>query len=262
LRTGTGDDVLIGGFIINGGPKRVVVRGLGPALINRGNPALTPPNLLPDPTLGLLNDRGERIAFNDNFTDLPYSSPERVAIESSHLVPPYPDLLCPDSVITAVLPGGQYTAIVRGKDGTAGNCLVEIYNVDTDYTPGLLNISTRGPVGTGDDVMIAGFIIQGDRERRVIIRALGPSLAGSGVTNALADPTLEIHDANEQIAQNDEWKSDQEVDIRAAGFAPADDHEASVILSLWPGSYTAIVRGKNGAVGNALVEVYALPDSP
>ncbi|HZE56916.1 MAG TPA: DUF3466 family protein [Chthoniobacterales bacterium] len=259
LRTGTGDDVLIGGFIISGGPKRVVVRALGPALKNLGNPAASPPNLLPDPTLELLNERGERIAFNDNFTDLPYFSPDRVAIESSRLVPPYPDLLCPDSVITALLPEGHYTAIVRGKDGTAGNCLVEIYNVDTDYTPGLLNISTRGPVGNGDDVMIAGFIIRGDRERRVLIRGVGPSLAEFGVANPLQDPTLEIHDQNGQIAQNDAWRSDQETEIVASGLAPKDNREAAVILSLWPGAYTAILRGKDNSTGNGLVEVYALP---
>jgi hypothetical protein len=260
LRTGTGDDALIGGFIIRGGPKRVVVRALGPALINRGNPAASPPNLLADPTLELLNERGERIAFNDNFTDLPYFSPDRLAIESTGLVPPYPDLLCPDSVISAVLPEGNYTAIVRGKGGTAGNCLVEVYNVDTDYTAGLLNISTRGPVGNGDDVMIAGFIIRGNRERRVLIRGVGPSLAEFGVANSLQDPTLEIYDQNGQIAQNDAWRSDQETEIAASGLAPKDNHEAAVILSLWPGTYTAILRGKDNNTGNGLVEVYALPD--
>ena len=260
LRTGNGDDALIGGFIIRGGVKRVVVRALGPALINRGNPAATPPNLLPDPTLELLNERGERIAFNDNFTDLPYFSPERTAIEGSGLRPPYPDLLCPDSTVTALLPEGSYTAIVRGKDGTSGNCLVEIYNVDTDYTPGLLNISTRGPVGSGDDVMIAGFIIRGDRQRRVLIRGVGPSLAQFGVANSLQDPTLEIHDQNGQIAQNDGWRSDQETEITASGLGPTDNREAAVLLSLWPGNYTAILRGKDNSTGNALVEVYALPE--
>jgi hypothetical protein len=260
LRTGNGDDALIAGFIIRGGVKRVVVRALGPALINRGNPAASPPNLLPDPTLELLNERGERIAFNDNFTDLPYFSPDRNAITGAGLAPSYPDLVCPDSTITALLPEGSYTAIVRGKDGAAGNCLVEVYNVDTDYTPGLLNISTRGPVGNGDDVMIAGFIIRGDRQRRVLIRGVGPSLADFGVANSLQDPTLEIHDQNGQIAQNDGWRSDQETEIVASGLAPKDNREAAVMLSLWPGNYTAILRGKDNSTGNALVEVYALPE--
>jgi hypothetical protein len=162
-------------------------------------------------------------------------------------------------VIAVTLPEGSYTAVVRGKDGTSGNCKVEVYNVDTDYSPGLLNISTRGPVGSGDDVMIAGFVIQGDRERRVLVRGLGPSLAASGVANPLSDPVLEIHDQNGQIAANDDWRSDQETEIAAAGFAPGDDRDAAVILSLWPGSYTAIVRGKGNTTGNALVEVFTLP---
>jgi probable HAF family extracellular repeat protein len=258
LRTGIGDDVLIGGFIIRGGPKRLVLRALGPGLRNLGNPSASLPNLLPDPTLELFNGSGQRIAFNDNFSDLPYS-PDQNEIASYELAPPYGGPTR-DSVIAMTLGEGNYTAVVRGKDGSSGNCLVEVYNVDTDYTPGLVNISTRGPVGTGDDVMIAGFIIRGDRERRVLIRGIGPSLADSGVANPLMDPTLEVHDENGQIAENDSWRSDQETEISASGLAPKDDREASVILSLWPGSYTAIVRGKGDTSGNALVEVYQLPE--
>ena len=259
LRTGIGDDVLIGGFIIRGGPKRVILRALGPGLKNLGNPSASLPNLLPDPTLELFNGSGQRIAFNDNFTDLPYF-PDQNEIGSYGLMPPYGGQVTRDSVIAMTLGEGNYTAVVRGKDGSSGNCLVEVYNIDTDYTPGLVNISTRGPVGTGDDVMIAGFIIRGDRERRVLIRGIGPSLAGSGVANPLMDPTLEIHDQNGRIAENDSWRSDQETEIIASGLSPKDDREASVILSLWPGSYTAIVRGKGNTSGNALVEVYQLPE--
>lgn len=255
LRTGAGDDVLIGGFVIRGGPKRVIVRALGPALSYLGYKL---PNILSDPTLELFDEHGQRIAFNDNYTDLPYF-PDRNEILGYGLTPGYGGSLCFDSVIAATLSEGNYTAVVRGKNGGAGNCLVELYNVDTDYSPAVVNISTRGPVGTGDDVMIAGFIIRGDRERRVLIRGIGPSLAGSNVPNPLMDPMLEIHDLNGQIAVNDDWRSDQETEIRAAGFAPGDEREAAVILSLWPGNYTAIVRGKGNTSGNALVEVYALP---
>lgn len=256
LRTSTGDDALIAGFVLRGGPKRVILRALGPALRNMGFPNL--PDLLSDPTLELFNDRGERIAFNDNYTDLPYS-PDQSEIASYRLNPPSGGGVTADSVIAATLPEGSYTAVVRGKDGTSGNCLVEVYNVDTDYSPGLLNISTRGPVGTGDNVMIAGIVIRGDRERRILIRGVGPSLAQSGVANPLQDPMLEIHDQDEQIAANDDWRSNQEAEILAAGFAPGDDRDAAMILSLWPGNYTAIVRGKANGTGNALVEVYALP---
>jgi len=260
LRTGVGDDALIAGFILRGGPKKVILRAMGPGLRNLGNPSATLPNLLTDPTLELFNERGERVAFNDNYSDLP-RSPDQHEIESFLLQPPYPPtgVVTRDSVICVTLPEGSYTAVVRGVDGASGNCLVELYNVDTDYSPGVLNISTRGPVGSGDDVMIAGFIIQGDRERRVLVRGLGPSLAASGVANPLSDPMLEIHDQNGQIAANDDWRSDQETEISAAGFAPDNDRDAAVILSLWPGSYTAIVRGKGSATGNALVEVFTLP---
>jgi hypothetical protein len=258
LRTSTGDDALIAGFILRGEAKRVIVRALGPGLRNLGNPDASPPDLLDDPTLELFNDRGERIAYNDNFTDLPYF-PDRNEIGVYGLSPPYAGSVTTDSVIAVTLPEGSYTAVVRGKNGTSGNCLVEVYNVDTDYSPGLLNISTRGPVGSGDNVMIAGFIIQGDRERRILIRGIGPSLAASGVADPLQNPMVEIYDQNGQIAANDDWRSNQETEISASGFAPADDRDAAVILSLWPGNYTAVVRGKEGATGNALVEVYALP---
>ena len=258
LRTGVGDDALIAGFILRGGLKHVILRAMGPGLRNFGNPSASLPNLLADPTLELFNERGERVAFNDNFSDLPYF-PDQNEIGIYGLAPPYGGAVTADSVIAVTLPEGSYTAVVRGKDGTSGNCLVEVYNVDIDYSPALLNISTRGPVGSGDDVMIAGFVIQGNRERRVLVRGLGPSLAAAGVANPLLDPMLEIHDQNGQIAANDDWRSDQETDIAAAGLAPGDDRDAAVILSLWPGSYTAIVRGKANSTGNALVEVFALP---
>lgn len=260
LRTGAGDDALIGGFILRGGPKRLIVRALGPALSQMG---FTLPNILSDPTLELYNGRGERVAFNDNYTDLPLA--ERDEIRNYSLRPAFSgseySQTIFDSVIMAILEEGNYTAVVRGKDGAAGNCLVEVYNVDTDYSPGLVNISTRGPVDTGDNVMIAGFVVRGDREERVLIRGLGPSLAASGVPHPLSDPTLAIYDKNGQIAQNNDWRSVQEQEIIAAGFPLSDGRESAVIASLWPGNYTAIVRGNGDTAGNALVEVYQLPDS-
>lgn len=256
LRTSTGDDALIAGFVLRGGPKRVILRAIGLGLRDMGFPNL--PDLLPDPTLELFNDRGERVAFNDNFTDLPYF-PDRNEIGRYGLTPPSVSSVTGDSVIAATIPEGSYTAVVRGKNGTSGNCLVEVYNVDTDYSPALLNISTRGPVGTGDTVMIGGFVIRGDRQRRVLVRGIGPGLAQAGVANSLQDSMLEIYNQNEQIASNDDWRSSQESEIIAAGFAPGDDRDAAAILTLWPGSYTAIVRGKANGTGNALVEVYVLP---
>jgi hypothetical protein len=203
------------------------------------------------------------VAFNDNYTDHPVA--DRAEIRYYSLNPAFAgseySQTIFDSVIIGILEEGNYTAVVRGKNGAVGNCLVEVYNVDTDYSPGLVNISTRGPVGTGDNVMIAGFVVRGDREKRVLIRGMGPSLAASGVSNPLLDPALEIHGKNGQIAQNNNWRSAQEAEIIAAGFPLTDDRESAVIVPLWPGNYTAIVRGHDNTIGNALVEVYQLPDS-
>lgn len=247
LKAGAGDNVLIGGFILQGGAKRVVVRAMSSTLFNV-------PNRMEDPTLELLDGAGHPIVFNDDFDDLPYSVQSE--IQGHDLDPPFNQR---DSVLIATLEPGNYTAVVRGANGGTGNCLVEVYNVDTDYTEALVNISTRGPVEDGDNVMIGGFIIRGDREQRVIVRAIGPSLAGSGVPDALADTTLEIFDQTGRIAENDDWRSQQEAEIISSGLPPGDDRESAVILSLWPGSYTAVLRGKNDTSGNALVEAYQLP---
>lgn len=253
LKAGTGDNVLIGGFIIQGGAKRVVLRALGPALAYLGYDL---PNLMEDPTLELVDAAGQRVAFNNDYNDLPFA--ERNEIGLLGLNPPFSGSQR-DSALIAILEPGFYTAVVRGNNGGTGNCLVEVYNVDTDYTEALVNISTRGPVEGGDNVMIGGFIIRGDREQRVIVRAIGPSLAGSGVPDALADTTLEIFGPDGQIAVNDDWRSQQEAEIISSGLPPGDDRESAVIVSLWPGNYTAVVRGKNNTSGNALVEAYQLP---
>jgi hypothetical protein len=125
-----------------------------------------------------------------------------------------------------------------------------------------MNISTRVLVGSGDNVAIAGFIVTGGDPKRVIIRAIGPSLRGAGISNALQDPMLELHDrSGAVIASNDNWKDTQEAEIRATGLAPADDRESAIVRTLLPGAYTAIVRGKNGASGIGLIEGYDLDSS-
>ena len=123
----------------------------------------------------------------------------------------------------------------------------------------MANISTRVGVGTGQDVAIAGFIISGDSPKRVIVRALGPTLTGFGVAGALNDPMLDLRDgAGNQIAANDNWKDSQEQAIADSGFAPANDSEAAIASTLAPGNYTAIVSGKSNTTGISLVEVYEL----
>jgi hypothetical protein len=242
----TGDNVLIGGFIITGNAsKTVIVRGIGPSL-----PANIPSRLA-DPALEL-HGPNNLLITNDNWKDT-----QQIDIQNSGLAPGN-DL---DSAIFTTLPPGVYTAILRGKNGTTGIGLVEMYDLDVTSDSKLANISSRGFVQTSDDVMIAGFIFGGGTaSEKVIIRALGPSL--TGIANILVDPTLELHDGNGTLIMSDDnWKDDasQKAQIIATGLAPSNDLESAIVTTLPPGPYTAIVAGKNGGTGVALVEVYHLP---
>ena len=159
------------------------------------------------------------------------------------------------AILTALDPGA-YTAIVRGVGGTTGVGPVEAYDLDSTVDSKLANISTRGLVQTGDNVMIGGFIVTGATPTNTLIRALGPSLP---VMGALADPTLELHDGNGAvIATNDNWKDTQQAAIEATTIPPTNDAESAIVQTLAPGAYTAIVRGKNNTTGVALVEAYQL----
>jgi uncharacterized delta-60 repeat protein len=247
LAVGTNDNVLIGGIIIQGtGQKEVIIRAIGPSLANHG---ITNP--LRDPTLELHDHTGAMIAFNDNWMD----APNRQAIIDSGLAPTN-NL---ESAILTTLALGNYTAIVRGKNNTTGTGLVEVYDLDATNGARLAEISTRGFVQTGNNVMIGGFILNQTGAANVVIRAIGPELTQHGVPSALQDPTLELHNGNGTlIAFDDNWKDSQQAEIAATGLAPTDDRESAIFANLSPGNYTAIVRGKNNTVGNALVEVYIL----
>jgi hypothetical protein len=240
----TGDNVLIGGFIIIGTqPKKVIVRAIGPSLPLAGK--------LADPVLELHGPAGFATLTNDNWR----SDQEAEIIATG--IPPTNDL---ESAIVATLPanGAGYTAIVRGVNNGTGIGLVEAYDLDNTVDSKLANISTRGLVQTGDNVLIAGTIIQGPTTQQVLVRAIGPSLDLPG---KLADPTLELHDGNGAlIAANDNWRSDQEAAIIATGIPPTNDLESAIVETLPANgaSYTAIVRGVNGTTGVALVEIYAL----
>jgi len=260
----TGDDVMIGGFIVQGTePKRVIIRAIGPELIRYGVP-----NPLSNPTLELHDGTGALIASNDNWTTTIIGgiiTRNQVAdIRASGHAPADGR----ESAIIADLPPGNYTAIIRGVDNTIGVALVEAYDLSPDANSILSNISTRSFVQTGDNVMIGGFIVQGSQPKRVIIRAIGPELSAPpfNVPNALADPTLELHDSTGAlIASNDNWEhtiiggiitTSQVRDITNSGHAPSDPRESAIIAELPSGSYTAIVRGVNNTMGVALVEVY------
>jgi hypothetical protein len=245
----TDDQVLIGGFIIDGdAPKRVVLRAIGPSLAAFG---ITNP--LADPFLERHGSDGSLITTNDNWKDT-----DEPGIEATGLQP-LNDL---ESAIVSTLDPGSYTAVVSGKNGGTGVGLVEGYDVDQATNSQLANISTRGFVETGTNVMIGGLILGGGgKDVSVVVRALGPSLTPFGVTGALADPTLELHDANGALIQsNDNWKDTQQTEIEATGFQPTNDMESAIFQTLAPGAYTAIVSGSGGLTGVALVEVYRLSE--
>ena len=251
LDVGTGDKVSIGGIIITpGNAKRVLLRAIGPSLANVG---VTEP--LSDPVLELHAADGSLITSNDNWKD----SLQMMDIEATGLAPTN-DL---ESAILMTLSPGLYTAIVNGQNGGTGVGLVEAYDLDQGASSQLGNLSTRGFVDTGDNVMIGGFILGPDEAQNanVLVRAIGPSLAAFGVTDALADPVLELHDANGAlITSNDNWTdSAQMADIEATGLAPTDNLESAILMTLAPGGYTAVVAGSGGSTGVALVEVYRLP---
>lgn len=244
LSVGTGDNVLIGGFIIVGPePKKVALRAIGPSLRSAGVSGA-----LPDPFLELHNSRGSVIATNDNWKN----GPNQQEIVDLGLAPTN-EL---EATILTTLDPGDYTAIVRGVNATSGVALVEVYDLDASSISLLANISTRGLVKSGDDVMIGGFIVLGPGTARSLVRAIGPSLPLAGT---LSDPTLELHDGNGLVtASNDNWKDTQEAEILATTIPPPDDAESAIVATLTPGAYTAIVRGKDNSAGLALVEVYQL----
>lgn len=238
---GSGDDVLIGGFIITGNDqKRVLVRGLGPTL-----PVI---EHLADPTLELYDSSGARVVRTDNWRDTQENDLRDTTI------PPTNDY---EPAAVRSLSPGAYTVVIAGRGGTTGVGLVELYDLDRTVDSKLANISTRGFVDRGDNVLIGGTIVVGTGSTDVLFRAMGPSLPG--VRNALQDPTLELYDSQGTvIASNDNWRDSQAAEIEASTIPPSDDREAAIRRQLTPGFYTALVRGKDSTTGVGLVEAYQL----
>jgi len=239
---------MIGGFIITGNSlKKVVVRAIGPSLQGMM------PGALSDPVLELRSSDGSLLRRNDNWRD---DASQIAYLETSGLAPAH----TLESAIVALLSPGNYTAAVTGNDGTTGVGLVEVYDISQAVDSKLANISTRGTVASAENVMIGGFILGGSNgNTKVLIRAIGPSLANAGVRQTLADPTLELRDSNGRLLfANDNWKETQQSAIEETGVPPNDSFEAAILADLQPGAYTVIVAGRNGANGTALVEVYNL----
>jgi len=246
----TGNNVLIGGFIVTGAsPKHVILRALGPTL---GQPPFNVPNTLANTRLELYDANNVLISSNDNWALF-----NAAAIIASGFAPPN-NL---ESAILTTLNPGNYTAIVRGASNESGVALVEGYDLDSTATSKLGNVSTRGFVQTSANVMIAGVIVQGPDSENVIIRGLGPTLGQPpfNVPNALADPLIDLHDANGNlIIANNNWGTASNVAaISSSGYAPPNNLEAAILTTLAPGNYTAILSGVNGTSGVGLVEVYA-----
>ena len=242
----TGEAVLVDEFILQGtGTEMLLMRGIGPSLGSVGVP-----DPLRDPTVNLLNTRGRLLDFNDNWMD----NPDKVAIIATGLAPTDPH----ESAIIDTLKPGLYTFVEKGNQHGQGVALPEIFDL-LDGTLQLSAVGTRGFISTGDNVMIAGFILTGNGPASLLIRALGPSLADVGLTGVLPDPVLELHNASgEVIFSNDNWRDTQEQEIIATGLAPVDDFESAMLVMLSPGAYTLVFSGVSGSTGLGFLQTYSL----
>jgi hypothetical protein len=249
MRVQTGDNVAIGGFIITGTvAKHVLLRAVGPTLVQSG---IT--NALPDPVMELHGPGAFATITNDNWRDDPTQEAAIIATG----IAPASNL---EAAIDATLNPGAYTAIVRSTNNNTGVGLVEVYDFSQVATAKLGNISTRAFVSTGGDIVIAGFILGSHSDAdRIVVRGMGPSLTAAGVPNALANPMLELRNANGALlASNNDWQDNpaQAAELTAAGLAPTNNFESGIATTLPAGTYTALLSGVNNGVGVGLVEVY------
>jgi hypothetical protein len=256
LPVGTGDNALFEGFIVDGpagSTKKILVRALGPSLVPLGVA-----DAVQNPTLEIFDNSNTKIASNDNWKTTQVggniTGDQFAEINGSGLKPSN-DL---ESAIIANLPPGMYTAVVRGAGNTVGTGVVDAFDLSTASAARLANVATRGLVQPGDKLMIGAFIIQ-DGPVRVVVRAIGPSLAGFGVMNALPDTTLELKDMSGMtVVSNDDWMTDQKAELEATGLQPTNNLEAAVVRTIAPGQYSALVRGKPEATGTGVVQIYFL----
>ncbi len=240
----TGENVLIGGFIVDGViAKKVAVRAIGPSLANFGVVGA-----MSDPVLQIVDSSGVPVVTNDSW-NVPGEE-----VSAYGLAPTDPR----EAAVVATLEPGSYSAVVSGKGATTGVALFDLYDLDAE-SGRVANISTRSRVESGDNVMIGGFILGGTTGSKVIVRAVGPSLLANGVADALLDPTLELYDSyGSLIASNDDWRTSQEAAIVDTTVPPTDDREAAIVATLAPGAYSGVIRGARGLTGVALFEIFAL----
>ncbi len=253
---GTGDGVLIGGFIVQGSqPATIILRGIGPSLAEGGLAGE-----LTDPMVTVYDSTQRQIASNDDW----FTGKDAATIASFNLDPHNSR----ESALYLTLQPGAYTAVLQSYSDantppSSGVGLIELYDLGTNGGRAG-NISTRSQVLGGDNVLIGGLIVGGEENKTVVVRAIGPSLSGAGIANPLADPILELHNSSGAIVKtNDNWQQGPNFKaIDDAGLAPTNAKESALEATLAPGAYTAVVRGVNGGVGTAVVEVYDLSPAP
>ena len=256
LPVGAADNVLIQGFIVQGpagSTKKIIVRAIGPWLTQFGIA-----DALPNPTLEIYDATNAIVATNDDWRNTEVggliTGDQSAEISGSGLAPAN-NL---ESAIIADLAPGSYTAVVRGAGNTVGTGVVDAYDLSAESPARLVNVATRGLIQPGDKLMIAGFIVQ-NAPMKAVVRAIGPSLSGFGISNALPDTTLQLRDGNGAIVrENDDWQTAQKQELEAVALQPAHDLEAALIETIPPGQYTAQVRGKPESTGIGVVEVYFL----
>jgi CSLREA domain-containing protein len=257
LSVGTGDNLLIEGLIVQGpagSTKKIVVRAIGPSLTSLGVA-----NAIANPILEIFDSNNVKIASNDDWKTTQVggiiTTDQSAEISGSGLAPGN-DL---EAAIIATLAPGNYTAVVRGSGNGGGTAVVDAYDISPNSTAQLANVATRGLVQPGDNLLISGFIVK-SAPVKVVVRAIGPSLAAFGIDNALPDTTLQLRDQNGVVVrENDDWMSDQKTELESLGLQPSNNLEAALVETIPPGQYTAQVRGKPETTGTGVVEVYFLP---
>lgn len=241
---GTGANVLIGGLIISGTEaKTVIIRAKGPSLADVGVP-----NVLPDPQV-VLYSGSTIIDSNDD-----WQAHGNMNLIPTNLQPTNPQ----EAVIARSLEPGAYTAIVLGVNDEEGIGLVEVFELEDTGVNRLENIATRGFVGTGDNVLIGGLVISGTKNKKVVIRAKGPSLASANVEGFLVDPQMIVLSGAIVIESNDNWQDHAQKDLIPASLQPQEDKESAIYAELPPGAYTVIVSGVGETTGIGIFEVFEI----
>jgi hypothetical protein len=255
---GTGDSKLITGFVVQGAnPKQVLVRAVGPTLGGYGVPGT-----LVDPQVTLYNSANAEIAANNDWGT--FADQAALATESAEVFAFALNAGSKDAAMLVTLQPGSYTIHVAGADGGTGVVLAEVYDCETGQPCKLVNISSRGFVGTGDNVAIPGFIVAGNKAKQLLVRGVGPTLGNYGVPGTIVDPKITLYDANQAIvAENDNWTTYADQAALTAASAQvfafalnAGSKDAAMLVTVPPGTYTAVVSGLNDGTGVALVEVY------